>query len=105
MSEGAATLSAEGLVLYCNHRISELFKTPLDRIVGSALESFIDRSDQATFRALLDAAQTGRSSGEITRPVADDTATNLLLAFNVLPAGFAATIGVVANYFNRAQAG
>ncbi len=64
--------------------------------MGSALESFIDRSDQATFRALLDAAQTGRSSGEITGRAADDTATNLLLAFNTLPAGFAATIGVVA---------
>ncbi|MCC8987744.1 MAG: response regulator, partial [Candidatus Contendobacter sp.] len=96
MSEGAATLSAEGLILYCNHRVAELFKTPLDRIVGSTLESFIDRSDQATFHALLDAAQTGRSSGEITGRAADDTATNLLLAFNALPAGFAATTGVVA---------
>ena len=43
MSEGAATLSAEGLVLYCNHRISELFKTPLDRIVGSACLLYTSR--------------------------------------------------------------
>ena len=31
MNQGAVTLSADGSILYCNHRFSDLLKTPPER--------------------------------------------------------------------------
>jgi diguanylate cyclase (GGDEF)-like protein len=41
MQEGAATLSANGLILYANRRLAELLACPADTIVGSLLQTFI----------------------------------------------------------------
>src|SRR5512133_55563 len=35
MNEGAATLSADGIVLYFNQRLSDLVGIPLEQIIGS----------------------------------------------------------------------
>jgi signal transduction histidine kinase/CheY-like chemotaxis protein/HPt (histidine-containing phosphotransfer) domain-containing protein len=41
MQDGAATLSAIGLILYANRRLAELLLCSIETIVGSPLESFI----------------------------------------------------------------
>jgi diguanylate cyclase (GGDEF)-like protein/PAS domain S-box-containing protein len=41
MQEGAATLSANGLILYANRRLAELLAYPAETIVGSLLQTFI----------------------------------------------------------------
>lgn len=53
MGEGAATLSDEGLILYCNQKLSDLLKYPLKNLIGSTLESFISVKDQKAFTLLL----------------------------------------------------
>jgi diguanylate cyclase (GGDEF)-like protein len=41
MREGAATLSASGLILYANRRLAELLSCPRDTIVGARFETFL----------------------------------------------------------------
>ena len=53
MGEGAATLSSDGLILYCNQRLSELLNCPLQNLIGSPLETFINPQDRKAFLRLL----------------------------------------------------
>ena len=41
MREGAITLSAEGIVLYCNQAFADLLDTPASQVVGARLKQFI----------------------------------------------------------------
>ncbi|MEG4489968.1 PAS domain S-box protein [Microcoleus sp. D3_18_C4] len=61
MGEGAATVSSEGLILYCNKRLSELLNCPLKNLIGSQLETFIDHHNKKSFLLLLQQVQPGKS--------------------------------------------
>ena len=41
MSEGAATLSRNGAVLYCNRRFAELIGRPPGKVIGIAVQSLV----------------------------------------------------------------
>lgn len=53
MGEGAATVSTEGLILYCNKRLAELLNFPLKNLIGSQLEDFVAPQDRQKFLLLL----------------------------------------------------
>ena len=36
MNEGAAIIGSDGTVLFCNARLSDILKTPLERILGAS---------------------------------------------------------------------
>lgn len=72
MGEGAATVSSEGLILYCNKRLSELLNCPLTNLIGSQLETFIAPQDKKAFLLLLQQVQTEKS---LTRELYLITAT------------------------------
>ena len=57
MSEGAATISADGLILYCNQRLSELLDCPAKNLIGSKLETFVSPHDRKAFLLLLQQLQ------------------------------------------------
>lgn len=44
MKEGAVTVSAEGLILYCNSRFAEMIGQPLERVISSALLHYLSSS-------------------------------------------------------------
>jgi PAS domain S-box-containing protein len=56
MSEGAATLSSDGAVLFCNRRLAEMLGMPLEGILGKALLSHINPADAPVYKALLERA-------------------------------------------------
>ncbi|MEG4531891.1 PAS domain S-box protein [Microcoleus sp. D2_18a_D3] len=58
MGEGAATVSSEGLILYCNKRLSELLNCPLKNLIGSQLETFIAPKYKKAFLLLLQQVQS-----------------------------------------------
>lgn len=41
MQEGAATVAADGLVLYCNKRFASMVGTPLERVIGSQITQYL----------------------------------------------------------------
>jgi PAS domain S-box-containing protein len=45
MSEGAVTLSIDGIILYCNSKFAELLKVPLEMVIGSAIFKWVASYD------------------------------------------------------------
>lgn len=53
MNEGAATLTGEGRVLFCNRRLAEMAGVPAERLVGSSLVSLLREEERKRFQDLL----------------------------------------------------
>src|SRR5205814_1689007 len=64
MSEGAATLSSQGAVLYSNHKFAEMIRRPPGRIAGITIRSLLEEKERGRFATLLTAARKGVAKGE-----------------------------------------
>ena len=53
MSEGALTLTPEGLVLYANRRFAEMLRTPLEKVIGSEIHNWFAPESRQVIQALL----------------------------------------------------
>jgi PAS domain S-box-containing protein len=53
MSEGAATLSERGAIVYCNERLARLVGAPLERVMGTALHDWIAERFRPTLESML----------------------------------------------------
>ena len=42
MQEGAVTVSADALVLYCNQKFADMVRLPLERVIGSQLPAYLN---------------------------------------------------------------
>src|ERR1017187_577692 len=60
MNEGAATLAADGTVLYCNPRLAILLSVPLEQIIGSPISKLVSNETARVFEALLAQARSGQ---------------------------------------------
>jgi PAS domain S-box-containing protein len=103
MNQGAVTLSADGLILYCNRRFADLVKRQLEEIVGLAFVGFVAPSERAGFAVLLEAGRIGASAGEITLSAVDASAVPLQLALGPLPAESAAAICLIATDISESK--
>lgn len=65
IDEGAATLSDDGTVLYSNKSFAAIFDVPLERFIGSPLESFVSGQDLEELRTLIRHSKIGSARGEI----------------------------------------
>jgi len=65
MSEGAATLSTEGIVLYANRRLAEIVATPAEEIVADRLVRFVAAGDREAFERLFERAASEAGHGEV----------------------------------------
>ncbi len=64
MSEGAATLSRDGAVLYCNRRFAEMMRRPPEKLIGVAAQSLVLEAERGRFNALLSDARKAIVKGE-----------------------------------------
>ena len=53
MSEGALTMTADGLILFSNQRFAETVKTPLNHVVGSSIYTWLNPENQAILKSIL----------------------------------------------------
>jgi PAS domain S-box-containing protein len=65
MNEGAATLGADGTILYCNNRLAAMLQVPPERLTGRDLGSFVAPPDQPVFSARLGTCAHDCDSDEI----------------------------------------
>ncbi len=63
MNEGAATLTSEGTVLYCNNRLAGMLKTSPDRVVGSSIYQFLPPAETSGFKSAVE--KSGREDTRI----------------------------------------
>jgi len=64
MSEGAATLSPDGVLLYCNRRFAEMICRPPAKMIGVPVQSLVTETDRDSFESLLRSARKTMVKGE-----------------------------------------
>ena len=100
MQEGAITLGADGLVLYCNERFSTMVGTPRGQLIGTSIGRFFAADDTGRFHALLAACPRPSAAAEFSLAVGGNEGrvlpVNISLSDLVVEAGGArVTCGVV----------
>ena len=65
MTEGALTLSEEGIILYANSQFSEMIGLPLSTIIGLPFEQFITESYLPFYKTLFKTSWSGDCKGEV----------------------------------------
>ena len=66
MQEGAVVLTRAGGIVYCNARFAELVGEPIEAVVASRFDRFVNAPDREAFEELL-AAGTGRVRSRLVR--------------------------------------
>jgi PAS domain S-box-containing protein len=85
MNEGAATLSASGVILYGNPRFSQMLGRPLDQVVGTALRDYLLPVDQPLFDAVFASDHAEPARHEISLIGADGRLVPIYLSASRLP--------------------
>ena len=80
MSEGAALVAADGLIVYANGRLASLLGVPLERLPGGLFSDWLDEPERAAFIAQLAAGGSGH--GEHTVRLLDGTGVPVLVGLN-----------------------
>ncbi|HET8825206.1 MAG TPA: PAS domain-containing protein [Terriglobales bacterium] len=65
MNEGAVTLTPDGVVLFCNQRLSETLGIPAEAIIGSPFRSLVAPECVESFLVLLRADRDGETRLEV----------------------------------------
>ena len=65
MNEGAATLSEDGTIFYCNARFAQMLGAEIERVMGGMIAWFLPERSRNGFEALLRAADGHESRGEL----------------------------------------
>jgi PAS domain S-box-containing protein len=95
MQQGAATLLADGSIVYCNLRLAELLLVPHAKVVGAALHDFVAPADRPAYDHLLEQGRGGSGRGEARLRRSDGELVHAYLTFNVLPSDSGAALGVL----------
>jgi PAS domain S-box-containing protein len=66
MHEGAATLTAQGVILYCNRRFAAIVGTPLEDVIGGSIYRFVREGERTDLGTVLAAGLKGAGKGELT---------------------------------------
>jgi len=82
MSEGAATLSRDGAVLYCNRRFRELLRRRSGKIIGIAVQSLVAETERGRFETMLADAQKSVAKGEFNLLRTDGSLIPVYLSLN-----------------------
>jgi two-component system CheB/CheR fusion protein len=83
MSEGAVTLSKEGIIIYCNQRFAEFLHEPIERVIGSYFKRFIVPNDKSKFDKLFARQSHNKNNVLIISLI---NSLYLKLSFQLLPA-------------------
>ena len=84
MSEGALTLTADGVILYANRRFAEMLKTPLEKVIGSTIHTWIAPDRQRILQALLQKGADEKRREELALTASDGTQVPVYLSVNRL---------------------
>lgn len=85
MNEGAATLTMEGVVLFCNQRLAEMLGIPQEAILGSPFRSLLAPRCVESFLELLRADQDDETRLEVQLVRENGAAVPVLLSVSQIP--------------------
>jgi PAS domain S-box-containing protein len=84
MNEGALTLAMDGVILYANRCFAGMLKTPLEKVIGSTVHTWIAPDNQETLRALLTKGAEDQCRAELVITASDGTQIPINLSVNRL---------------------
>ena len=95
MSEGAATLTHDGVVLYCNRRFGEMINRPPGKLIGVAVQSLVLEAQRDRFNTMLSDARKTIVKGEFNLRCADGSLVPANLSLNRLRGFKGQALGMV----------
>jgi PAS domain S-box-containing protein len=95
MSEGAATLSRDGALLYCNRKFGEMMSRPPERLIGVAVQSLVLEAERDRFNTLLTDARKAVVKGEFNLRCKDGSLIPVYLSLNRFRGFKGQTLGMV----------
>jgi len=95
MQQGAATLSADGTILYCNHAFAVMANVCKEKIAGTRFEQFLVQRDRRRWQECLQQAQSIANGTEIELTPWNREPLPVYLALNPLPVGGAVAVGMI----------
>jgi diguanylate cyclase (GGDEF)-like protein/PAS domain S-box-containing protein len=84
MSEGALTLTAEGLILYANRRFAQMLGMPLEKVIGSEIHPWFAPESRPALQTLLQDDAVANRSEELVLAAADGTRVPVYLSVSRL---------------------
>jgi len=84
MQEGAATLTSDGMLLYCNRRLAELLQRNLETVIGSNFKQYLNPAEVPLFQSLLQQDTAKYSQKEFCLIARDQTEIPIALSVNTL---------------------
>jgi PAS domain S-box-containing protein len=84
MNEGAATVTRDGTILYCNRRFAEVLGHPLEKMMGGILRDHVASQHLDDFDDLCRRGWKGESKGEVAIQRADGSQVPLYLSISAL---------------------
>jgi PAS domain S-box-containing protein len=107
MFAGALTLTPDGVIVYCNQRFADIVRTPLARVIGSALRGFVLPAERPALEALLARASSERVGSDLAGRAGDGTPVPIAVTLAPLRlegnADVKGVIGVVVDVTERKQ--
>src|ERR1035437_8329227 len=85
MSEGALTVTAEGVIVYPTRRFAGMLKTPLEKVIGSAIRTWIASGSQPILQSLLEKGAGEERREELSLAASDGTRVPVYLSASNLP--------------------
>ncbi len=82
MSEGALTMTVEGLILFSNQRFAETVKTPLSQVVGSSIYTWLDPENQTLLKSILKMDLAEKHRKELSLLATDGMQVPIYLSVN-----------------------
>jgi PAS domain S-box-containing protein len=95
MSEGAATLSRNGDLLYCNRRFAELVRRPHEKMIGLSVQSLVAKTERDRFAAFLAEGHKAVVKGEFNLRYRDGGLLPVHLSLNRFPGFKGHALGMV----------
>ena len=96
MNEGAATLTPEGTILYCNNHFAGMLNTSPDRVVGSSIYQFIPAAERSGFESAVQKSERKDSKIELFLKREDQDLMPAHLSLNAFRGQDSPTICMVA---------
>jgi PAS domain S-box-containing protein len=102
MNQAAAMLDADGAILYCNSPFASLLETPLQKIIGSPMETFVADETLQVFNRFLEQSLNDKDKREVALKYQSGRSLQVLLSGRGLSLGTVAGISIVATLSERA---
>src|SRR5580704_8465637 len=96
INEGAATLDAQGTVLYANARFAEFLNVPLEKFIGAPIQSHVPPAAYKKLRGLVQDSLSDNTKGEISLQTLEGRPRLIQFSLSAVKNSIPQTICVVA---------